>query len=146
MSTSQNIVVLEDNNEDFHVIELACRQLKRSIHVERFTRAESLVEMLDKKHNAAPSLILLDLRMPGGGGFHALDFLKRNPHFSCIPVVVMSTSANPIDIGESYARNANAFHCKLIETHKMIELVKDILEYWLDQVVLFRMPRAGAYE
>lgn len=44
--------------------------------------------------DSLPSLIVLDLNMPKTDGREALSYLKSNPAFSGIPVVILSTSSS----------------------------------------------------
>lgn len=45
---------------------------------------------IDELKVHAPSVILLDMMMPGVNGWHFLDFQRTNPEFSKIPVIVVS--------------------------------------------------------
>src|SRR5689334_6467506 len=47
--------------------------------------------------NSLPALIILDLNMPKRDGKKTLSYLKSNPKFSKIPVVILSTSENKKD-------------------------------------------------
>lgn len=44
-----------------------------------------------------PSLIVLDLNMPRLNGKQTLSYLKANPEFAAIPVIMLSTSDNMLD-------------------------------------------------
>ncbi|HEU4471817.1 MAG TPA: response regulator [Flavisolibacter sp.] len=46
---------------------------------------------------ALPSLIILDLNMPGWDGKQTLNYIKSDPSLSSIPVVILSTSENRMD-------------------------------------------------
>jgi signal transduction histidine kinase len=67
------------------------------------TRAGTVVEATDGSTAAAelarlrPDLVLLDLRMPGGGGEALLRRLADDPALSTIPVVIV-TSVRPADL------------------------------------------------
>jgi DNA-binding NarL/FixJ family response regulator len=52
-------------------------------------------------------LVLLDLQMPGMGGFAALEALRRD-HPS-VPVVVVSASESPADVRAALERGASGF-------------------------------------
>ena len=53
-----------------------------------------------------PSLVCLDLMLPEISGFDVCDHMRRTPHLSKIPVLVMSTRTHPVD--RAYAEEAGA--------------------------------------
>ena len=42
-----------------------------------------------------PALVILDVRMPGGGGLSALSKIKNDPEISTIPVMMLTGERNP---------------------------------------------------
>jgi CheY-like chemotaxis protein len=44
---------------------------------------------------ATPSLILLDINMPGVGGMEILSFLRREPRLARVPVIVITSDDQP---------------------------------------------------
>lgn len=60
-----------------------------------------------------PTVILLDLVMPGVGGLTVLRFLRRNPSSADIPVVVLSSKENASNKADAFAQGANDYLVKL---------------------------------
>ncbi|WP_417398415.1 response regulator [Gimesia chilikensis] len=139
------IIVLEDNDEDFVSLELACQELDRPVHLKRYQRAEPLIEQIENESLETPALALIDLRMPGAGGMAALKSFKNNPRLRVTPCIVLSTSTNPKEVTNCYKQGATAFHEKLIETPRMIERLKTILRYWLDEANLSQTRRSESH-
>ena len=84
--SGDRFILLVDDHLDFA---LACKDLlKRDGFEVRI--ASSGAEALKILKDANPSLILLDLVMPGMDGFQVLQELERNEQWRKIPVVVMS--------------------------------------------------------
>lgn len=125
--------VLEDNDEDFELIEAAVRRTGRVIRLHRFRTGE---ELLNAIGDAAPTLIYLDLRLPVIGGMEVLRALKQNSAFEFVPKLVFSTSANPFEIRQAYQLGINSFHVKRVETSAMIEVLDITLDYWLNVVAI----------
>ena len=48
-------------------------------------------------HACRPDLILLDLNMPRISGFEVLKKVKDNSHLASIPVIILTTSRDPLD-------------------------------------------------
>ncbi|MCD0460540.1 response regulator [Roseiconus lacunae] len=125
--------VLEDNNEDFELLDSACRRSDGRIEIERFRSGDDL---LARSKDSVPDLLYLDLRLPVTGGMEVLGQLKQNPAYECIPKLVFSTSANPNEIRQAYQLGGTSFHVKRVETKEMIKLLDHTITYWTADVAL----------
>lgn len=76
-------------------------------------------------------LIILDLKLPKIDGMDVLKFLKKNPRYCPIPVVIFSTTSEVKVIAEGYRHGVNSFITKPISYEKFIEKMKVLKEYWL---------------
>ncbi len=85
-------------------------------------------EALVKAKEVHPDLILLDLIMPGIGGFDVLRTLKANPATASVPVVIFSNLAQESDILESRRLGAIDFLVKANFTpSQLLERVRILL-------------------
>ena len=62
-----------------------------------------------------PSLILLDLNMPGTDGREVLSDIKNNESLKTIPVIVLTTSSDARDIESCYQSGANSYVTKPVD-------------------------------
>ncbi|MCW6037837.1 response regulator [Spirulina subsalsa FACHB-351] len=83
-----------------------------------------------------PDLILLDLNMPAMNGIETLMWLKQNPKFSKIPVVIFSSSDHPDDIKQCYELGANCYIRKPLVFESFINILQSIVYYWFNIVQL----------
>jgi CheY-like chemotaxis protein len=83
-----------------------------------------------------PSLILLDLNMPGVDGREALRRLRDDGRWRRIPVVVFTTSSAQEDIDQVYALGGNSYITKPERMDDLVHLVHAIERYWLGTVQL----------
>lgn len=91
------ILYAEDDYDDFEAVKEALDQLSDQqslVHARNGEEAVSLIQ------NAAPlpSLVVLDLNMPIMDGKEVLYWLKANPAFKKIPVMVFTTSSREEDV------------------------------------------------
>ena len=56
-----------------------------------------------------PDLILLDLNMPRMNGFEVMRGMRADPTLRSLPVVVLSTSADPVDRSTMHDLGCHAF-------------------------------------
>jgi len=138
------IVVVEDSDEDFDTLcEVAADSgIARVIH--RVASGGDCLAMLrgegDVHLSLLPALIVMDLNSHGVDGREALVAIKTDVGFKEIPLVVLTTSANPKDVAFCYQAGANAYHVKPVRHDQYLVLLSSVMHYWLDSVT----PHAGS--
>lgn len=83
-----------------------------------------------------PTLILMDLNSHGVDGREALVAIKTDGDLKQIPLVVLTTSANPKDVVFCYRAGANAYHVKPVRHDQYLVLLGTLLRYWLESVTV----------
>jgi CheY-like chemotaxis protein len=79
-----------------------------------------------------PAYIITDLKMADGDGFHILEFIKKNPALSVIPVVVLSSSEDQDDVRHAYLLGASSFLVKPAGLAALSALLNKVHEYWAE--------------
>jgi chemotaxis family two-component system response regulator Rcp1 len=74
--------------------------------------------------------------MPRMDGRELLARIKKQPEFSCIPVVILSTSTAREDIQKAYELHANCYVPKPTDLDTLIHLSKAIGGFWLNSALL----------
>lgn len=86
----------------------------------------------DRKECPIPDLVLLDIKLPRVNGFDVLNWVRRDPMFECLVVVVLSSSDEPGDVRKAYDLRANSYLTKQKlfgdEASRMTSLLH---QYWL---------------
>jgi len=104
----------------------------------RATSGEECLQLLRASaHNpkTLPVLVLLDLNTPRDDGRDVLREIKLDERLRALPLVVLSTSANPRDLAFCYASGANAYHVKPVNHLLHLQVLEQIFGYWLTSVV-----------
>ncbi len=70
------------------------------------------------------SLVISDLNLPKINGMDVLKFIKKNPKYHSIPVIILSTSSDHKTIDEAYENGANGYFVKPISYKALVEEVK----------------------
>ena len=133
-----DILLVEDDPED---AAMTLRALKQRDMGERVFHAIDGDEALDFifatnmygewELMTAPKLILLDLKLRKVSGLEVLRELKSNERTKVIPVVVLTSSREEIQIVESYQLGVNSYVVKPADSKKFAQVIGDIGYYWL---------------
>jgi CheY-like chemotaxis protein len=74
-----------------------------------------------------PDIILLDLALPRLSGYEALYELKHHPASQSIPVIILTTSYNPVDFNNCIRAGADAFFSKPSNLQGYEDLVQQLI-------------------
>ncbi|MCE3282598.1 MAG: response regulator [Chitinophagaceae bacterium] len=91
-----------------------------------------LVNQLKAANPSFPSVILLDLNMPGKDGRDTLQEIKSDSNLQHIPVVVLTTSSSAKDRQAVYKLGANCFVTKPDTFNQFVKLTDSIARLWLN--------------
>lgn len=72
-------------------------------------------------------LILTDINMPDINGLELLSFIRNNPIYKNVPVVVISTEGSRKDIEKGLALGANEYLVKPFHPEQLLDVVKRFL-------------------
>lgn len=131
MSKAPAVWFVDDDRADHTIFTRAFAQ--HGIQLKSYFSAEEAFEALASGER--PNLVLLDVRMPGLGGFHFLHQRNRAGIVGT-PVVMLSSSVNPDDVVEAYASGANAYLQKPPDYSALKRFVKVVTDFWFDMAVL----------
>ncbi|MBH8571436.1 response regulator [Nostocaceae cyanobacterium CENA369] len=141
------LLVVEDSNEDFKMLQRLMRRMAVKNPIYRCTNGDEVLEFLYSGENDSdgkgaapsnldvaprPSVILLDLNLPGIDGRDILERLKQDKSFKEIPVVVFTTSSNPKDIEFCYQKGANGYLVKPMDAQELQKTIRAFVNYWLE--------------
>jgi CheY-like chemotaxis protein len=87
-----------------------------------------------------PSIILLDLNMPRKDGREALAELKADDSLRQIPVVVLTTSSDELDVQNAYDLGASSYITKPVTHTQLADVMQMVARYWSEVVVLPDTP------
>ena len=128
----QPILLVEDNPVDLDLTlrAFAKRKLSNPVHVAR-DGAEALSWIPRWEAGEPwPALILLDLKLPKVSGLEVLRQLKAHPTIRSIPVVVLTTSSEDIDMQQAYLLGTNSYIVKPVDFDKFMEVATQVELYW----------------
>ena len=149
-SLGASILVVEDSDEDFDTLVEAARGVGKTRTIHRAVSGGDCLALLRGESGTdqaplslLPTLIFMDLNSHGIDGREALVVIKTDPVLKEIPLVVLTTSANPKDLAFCYQAGVNACHVKPVRHDHYLLLLRSVLLYWLESATL-QTPIAGA--
>lgn len=125
-----SILIVEDDLVDVMSIERAFKKCKVLNPILNATNGMEALAML-RGESARPMIILLDLNMPLMNGIEFLHELRTDPQLQDIPVVVLTTSDEEIDIVNAYKYNVAGYIIKPIDEKNFGDTIAILQKYWL---------------
>ena len=152
MKPDFHILLVEDSRADVIIIERALTERNLPFRLTVLSDGNLALEHLSRltdprtidDPSLQPDLVLLDLNLPGIDGCQVLTRLKAHPILRSIPVVVLTTSRDELDVYQTYQAGANSYIQKPCEYPRYLELVESLRTYWYHSTLrppLFRPGR-----
>ena len=134
----KSILLVEDNPDDEELTRLALEKNKiaNTVHVVRdgvqaldylFCRGE----YSNRDPADAPTVVLLDLKLPKVDGLEVLKQLRADPRTKLQPIVILTSSKEEQDMINGYRLGANSYVRKPVNFDRFVEAVRQLGLYWL---------------
>ncbi|PAW80141.1 MAG: two-component system response regulator [Verrucomicrobia bacterium Tous-C9LFEB] len=136
MSALRPILLVEDNQND---LVLTLSALKRSNLANDIIVTRDGSEALDfllrrgayaNREENAPIVVFLDLKMPKMDGLDVLQHMKADPSLQTIPVVMLTSSNQEVDLVKSYRLGVNAYVVKPVDAKQFMDSVQQLGLFW----------------
>ncbi|MEQ8329717.1 MAG: response regulator [Longimicrobiales bacterium] len=132
------ILVVEDNPDHALLVQVAAGRVDRDAEVRVLPNGEEALAYLagtgrfaDRQAHPLPGLVILDLLLPGMGGFDVLHWIEDRPDLAGhVPVVVLTSSMNPADRDRALESGASGYYVKPPDVMSLGETIRAILEGW----------------
>lgn len=132
-SESRTILLIEDERSDAMLIRRALTRAGFAGEIEHALDGNLALAWLQRRSESGrlPSLVLLDLKLPGMSGFEVLDEIRRSPRMRQVPIVVLAGSQDAATINRAYERGANSYLVKTPDPEEINRLMSFLQQYWL---------------
>ncbi len=130
-SDNKLVYIVDDDPDDRQIILDAFLENKYQGDYAFIESGDQLLENLRDPDILFPSLIILDLNMPGIIGLHVLQEIRREKQYSHIPIIVLTTSSLHMDRKLAYEYGTNCFLRKPNSFQYLVSLMDAIIRLWL---------------
>ena len=125
------ILLADDDPDDRAIIQDAMDSLEAPNVLCFAENGEQALSILHQGYHPErrPSLIILDLNMPRLNGTETLRKLKTDERFNNIPVIIFSTSINPLEKEKCMLLGAHSYITKPISLKESMDTAKAFLDF-----------------
>jgi CheY-like chemotaxis protein len=136
MKTLRKILLVEDNPHD---VELTLAAFGRNKLANDVVVARDGAEALDYLYQRGthenrppelPIVVFLDLKMPKVDGLEVLRQMKGDAQLKVVPVVMLTSSREEVDLVRSYQLGVNAYVVKPVGFPQFIEAITQLGMFW----------------
>jgi CheY-like chemotaxis protein/HPt (histidine-containing phosphotransfer) domain-containing protein len=127
----QTVVLLVDDQA------MVCEAIRRALFHQAdmsFNYCGEATAAITTANQIKPTVILLDLVMPGIDGLTLISQFRANPLTQEVPIIVLSTSENPQVKGQAFALGANDYIIKLPDKIELVARIRYHSRAYLNQV------------
>ncbi|MCZ0900270.1 response regulator, partial [Microcoleus sp. HI-ES] len=144
MTQTQTILLVEDNPVDILLMQRAFRNetfANTSLQIVRDGDAAVFYlngdgEYSDRDRYPLPAIILLDLKLPRRSGHEVLVWLRQQPELKRLPVVMLTSSSQTLDVTRAYDLGVNSYLVKPVGFASLLEMMQSFSDYWLNYTEL----------
>lgn len=137
-ATAYPILLVEDSRDDALLIQRAFRKANLANSLQLVRDGDEAIAYLngdppfsDRRQFPLPVLMLLDLKLPRRSGLEVLEWVRQGGGLKRLPVVVLTSSRENVDINRAYDLGVNSYLTKPVGFEALLEMVKSLNLYWL---------------
>lgn len=117
------VIIVDDEPDNIGVIELVLQ-----FHDAVVKTAESGQECLQLLEYERPSMLLIDVQMPGMSGYELLEIIRKDPRWDEIPIIAITAHAMTGDDTRIMSAGFDGYIPKPINVMTLIDELNTILE------------------
>jgi len=135
---SKTILIVEDYEDDAKLLQLLLAKggIFNPVHTalsaeDAMIYLEGVAPFSNRAIYPLPTMIFVDLKLPGMDGFGLLRWVKTHPELKSIFIVVLSAAGDLMSVQTAYDLGANSFLTKPCREADIENLVAGYPEFWI---------------
>lgn len=137
MAQDRNVILLvEDDPNDQILIRRSLQQARTPTRIIVANDGDEVLSYLSESASSSnspqfplPCLLLLDLKLPRRSGLEVLAWIRRHPKLNGLPVVMLTSSDEEIDIRRARDLGANSYLVKPVDLADLNTLLARVADY-----------------
>ena len=123
--TTKSILIVEDSTTTRALIRAVVEEMGDFNTVEAGSGFDAL-KLLPKQEF---DLVITDINMPDINGLELINFIRNNPRYRHLPLIIVSTEKSEEDKKRGMALGAMAYITKPFKAHELQEVVRQAIMY-----------------
>jgi CheY-like chemotaxis protein len=140
VASLETILVVEDSPAATLVLRLALKRARLEPIVMEVSDGREAIRYLngeahygDRERFPVPNLLLLDLKLPVGSGYEVLAWVRQNPEWQALPVIVLTNSSEKRELEKARTLGANSVLTKNTDLDEFVAEVSRLAKAWLPE-------------
>jgi CheY-like chemotaxis protein len=136
---TKTLLLAEDNQDDVFVMRMACQRTGIPHLLKVVSDGAMAIDYLagngeyaDRTVYPMPDVVFLDIKMPKVDGLGVLKWIRAQPRFKNLPVVMLTVSTQMTDVQRAYELGVTSYLQKVPSPAEFGQGVRVILKYWLE--------------
>lgn len=136
ITLAMHLLYIEHDPRDIELFRLAMDRLGTPVALatvpDEATALDYLLNRGEYAHRPAklPMVIFLDLKLENSLGSDLIGQIRQHSEFSLIPIVMLTSSRDPLDEAECYRQGANAYMAKSMAFADFADDLCHAILYW----------------
>jgi CheY-like chemotaxis protein len=132
----KRILLVEDSQKDVDLTLAALAENELANEVIVVRDGEQALDYLYQRGSfrlragGHPAVVLLDLKLPKVSGLEVLSQIKSDPKMKMIPIVMLTSSKEDVDLAQAYQLGVNAYVVKPVTFGQFCESLRDLGVFW----------------
>src|SRR5215471_16303671 len=131
---TREVVILIADDDPGHTRLIEKNLLRAGLHnpTQRFENGQQVLDFFLQKGGGphlkpeTSYLLLLDIRMPKVDGIEVLRQIKENPQLRKIPVIMLTTTDDPREVGRCHTLGCNNYIVKPVDYDKFADAIRNL--------------------
>ncbi|MGV3559864.1 response regulator [Larkinella arboricola] len=124
------VFLVDDDEDDQFLLQQVFQQYSPDCKIRLLSNGVELLDALETTRSL-PALVMLDLNMPYMSGFEALEAIRKDTRYNSLPIVILTTSDQPVDQQRAIQLGANDFITKPTLLADYSQVVLKLRKEWL---------------
>lgn len=132
----KRILLVEDNQKDVDLALAALAENELANEVVVVRDGEQALDYLYQRGSyrlrapGNPAVVLLDLKLPKVSGLEVLEQIKKDLQLKVVPIVMLTSSREEIDLASSYQCGVNAYVVKPVTFSQFVQALRELGVFW----------------
>lgn len=120
----KSVLLVDDEPNILVALEFLIKQ--QGLRVFKASNGHKALELMATH---VPSIVVLDVMMPGINGFEVARKIRNNPAFEDVRIIFLTAKGTQADRLNGYANGGEIYLTKPFENQELIDIINEVVEF-----------------